>query len=58
MSFPLVINPDFTNSPFNPLGRKLSAFKKFDDIHYDNVNITSVYVGLRKIGESNFFQMF
>ena len=45
----------FENSPFNSLGKALSAFQKFDDTHFDNVNITYVYVGLRKIGGSNFF---
>ena len=45
----------FENSPFNVIGKALSAFKKFDDTHFDNVNITYVYVGLRKIGLSNFF---
>ena len=49
------LGTNFQNSIFNPLGRKLSAFKKFDSTHFNNVNITFVYVALRKIGGSNFF---
>ena len=45
----------FENNPFNSIGKELTAFQKFDNTHFDNVNITYVYVGLRKIGGSNFF---
>jgi len=57
MTFPIgdPNSKPFENSPFNYLGKECSAFKKFDNTHFDNVNITYVYVGLRKIGGSNFF---
>ena len=47
----------FENSPFNSLGRRLSAFKKFDDSHYPGTYITYVYVGLRRIGKGFFSSM-
>ena len=34
----------FENNPFNNIGKALTSFQKFNNTHFDNVNITYVYV--------------
>ena len=43
MSFP------YMGNSFQALGESCSAFKEFDNTHYNGVDIVYVYVGLRKI---------